>query len=42
MARLNQIIAIEKSIKSKSAQELTGIQQTLQKPAFPSRSHSLI
>lgn len=34
MARLNQIIAIEKGIKSKSVQELTGIQQTLQKPAL--------
>lgn len=34
MARLNQIIAVEKGIKSKSVQELAAIQQTLQKPAL--------
>lgn len=34
MARLNQIIAIEKGIKSKSVQELATVQQTLQKPAL--------
>ncbi|MCL1475216.1 hypothetical protein [Argonema antarcticum] len=34
MARLNQIIAIEKGIKSKSFQELAEVQKTLQKPAL--------
>ncbi|MCL1467526.1 hypothetical protein [Argonema galeatum] len=33
MARLNQIIAIEKGIKSKSFQELAEVQKALQKPA---------
>jgi hypothetical protein len=34
MARLNQIIAIEKGIKSRSVQELAAAQQALQKPAL--------
>ncbi len=34
MARLNQIIAIEKSIKSRSVQELAEAQKSLQKPAL--------
>lgn len=34
MARLNQIIAIEKGIKSRSIQELAAAQQALQKPAL--------
>jgi hypothetical protein len=34
MARLNQIIAIEKGIKSRSVQELSAAQQALQKPAL--------
>ena len=34
MARLNQIIAIEKGIKSRSFQELTEAHQALQKPAL--------
>ncbi|MCC3417836.1 MAG: hypothetical protein JGK28_07675, partial [Microcoleus sp. PH2017_07_MST_O_A] len=33
MARLNQIIAIEKGIKSRSIQELAEAQKSLQKPA---------
>ncbi len=33
MARLNQIIAIEKGIKSRSIQELAEAQKALQKPA---------
>src|SRR6476469_973246 len=33
MARLNQIIAIEKGIKSRSVQELAEAQKALQKPA---------
>lgn len=32
MAKLNQIIAVEKGVKSKSQQELTAVQQKLQKP----------
>lgn len=34
MARLNQIIAIEKGVKSQSMRELTDIHQMLQKPAL--------
>ena len=34
MARLNQIIAIEKGVKSRSFQELTEAHQELQKPAL--------
>ena len=34
MARLNQIIAVEKGIKSRSFQELTEAHQALQKPAL--------
>lgn len=34
MARLNQIIAVEKGVKSRSFQELTDAHQTLQKPAL--------
>ena len=34
MAKLNQIIAIEKSVKSQSFQELTEAHQSLQKPAL--------
>ncbi|GGA55905.1 hypothetical protein [Okeania sp. KiyG1] len=34
MARLNQIIAIEKGIKSRSVQELAEAQKALQKPAL--------
>src|SRR5262245_59629983 len=34
MARLNQIIAVEKGIKSKSLQELTEAHHALQKPAL--------
>src|SRR5260221_5331991 len=34
MARLNQIIAIEKGVKSRSFQELTEAHQELQKPAM--------
>jgi hypothetical protein len=34
MARLNQIIAIEKGIKSRSVQELAELQKNLQKPAL--------
>lgn len=34
MAKLNQIIAVEKSVKSQSFQELTEAHQTLQKPAL--------
>lgn len=34
MARLNQIIAIKKGIKSRSAQELSEAQKFLQKPAL--------
>ena len=34
MAKLNQIIAVEKGIKSKSFQELTEAHQTVQKPAL--------
>jgi hypothetical protein len=34
MARLNQIIAVEKGIKSRSFQELTDTHQVLQKPAM--------
>src|SRR5258708_16873299 len=33
MAKLNQIIAVEKGIKSRSFQELTEAHQALQKPA---------
>ncbi|MBZ0310005.1 MAG: hypothetical protein K8I82_28340, partial [Anaerolineae bacterium] len=34
MARLNQIIAIEKGVKSQSLRELTDIHQLLQKPTL--------
>lgn len=34
MARLNQIIAIEKGIKSRSAQELAEFQKAIQKPTL--------
>jgi hypothetical protein len=34
MARLNQIIAVEKGVKSKSFQELTEAHHLLQKPAM--------
>ncbi len=34
MARLNQIIAVEKGIKSRSLQELTEAHHALQKPAL--------
>src|SRR6185369_5498279 len=34
MARLNQIIAVEKGVKSRSFQELTDAHQALQKPAL--------
>ena len=33
MARLNQIIAVEKGVKSRSLQELTEAHHVLQKPA---------
>ncbi len=34
MARLNQIIAVEKGVKSRSFQELTEAHHALQKPAL--------
>ncbi|MDY7013323.1 MAG: hypothetical protein SVX43_06895, partial [Cyanobacteriota bacterium] len=34
MARLNQIIAIEKGIKSRSVQDLAQFQKAIQKPAL--------